>query len=142
MRSSQEQGQGGPQALYLAPSLVVQLVTAGGEGAGWVDSCVGHSPAPTPPLLASPKCPPLLSHLSSLTPTVVPGRYLCTAEPGRPRAGSDALPSNPPGPGVGAGHRLWSGSVDPHPHSSGYSWTRVPKGPSLQLPRNRRRSSG
>ena len=98
---------------------------------------------PPPPHLPArlSRCPPQLSHLSSLTPTAVPGRYLGTAEPGRLPPGPEAPRSNPPGPGVRAGHRLGSGSGDPR-HSSGYSWTTVPKGPSRQLLGNRRGSSG
>ena len=98
-------------------------------------------PRPTTSPLAFPECPLQLSHLSSLTSIAVPGRYLGMAEPGRPPPGPEAPRSNPPGPGVGADHRLGSGSGDPL-HSSGYSWTRVPKGPSLQLLGNRRGSSG
>lgn len=113
----------------------------GGRAPGRLTAVWVTLPPPLTSLFASPECPLQLFHLSSLTPTAVPGRYLGMAEPGRPPPGPEAPHSNPPGPGVGADHRLGSGSGDPL-HSSGYSWTRVPKGPSLQLLGNRRGSSG
>ena len=81
MRSSQERGQGGPQALYLAPSMGVQLITARGRAPGGSQVC-GSLQCPASSLLASPECPLQLSHLYSSTSTIVPGR---------PPPGSEAL---------------------------------------------------
>lgn len=130
-RSSQERGQGGPQGLYSAPSVELQSVTVGGGGGA--ESRVGCPPQPL-----SPKSLLQLSCLCSLPPAPIPDRYLGTTRPGRPPPGPEVPRSNPPGPGVGAGRRLESGS-EGLPHSSGCSWTREPKDPSPQLLRGQQR---
>ena len=89
----------------------------------------GLLPRPTPTSqLASPQCPPQLSHLSSLTSTAFPGRYWETTELSRPCPGSDTLQSNPPDPGVRAGHRLQSDSIAsrPAPATAGPESPRAP----------------
>lgn len=127
-RSSQDQGQGGPQELNAAPSVEVQLATAGEGAGGQSESCVGHRAGPSPVEPPGASLPlPLAPH-----PRPPSGRYLDRAGPGRPPPGPKAPRSNPPGPGVGAGRGLECRSAG-LPHSSGYSWTRAPKDPSPQL---------
>jgi hypothetical protein len=124
-RSSQERGQGGPQGLYSAPSMALQLVTGRAE---WSESRL-ETLACLPGLLPSFFCSwdhPILS------------RYLGMAEPGRPPPGPEVPHKNPPGPGVTAGHRLGSGSAGLL-HSSDYSQTRGSKDSSPLLLREQQR---
>lgn len=65
-------------------------------------------------------------------PCPISGRYLGMARPGRLLPGPEAPRSNPRGPGVEAGHRPGCGCAG-LPHSSDYSWTRVPTVPSPRL---------